>query len=78
MVFEKKKILELQFFFIINYWSGEWLLISKKSYISSGPRCESIKICILEVCKNIVEKFMAITSLLEELMILLRGQSVIL
>ena len=36
------------------------------------------KFVILGVCKNIVEKFMAITSLLKELMILLRGQSVIL
>ena len=36
------------------------------------------KNAILTVCKNIVKTFVAITLLLKELMILLRGQSVIL
>ena len=35
--------------------------------------CESIKICYLIVCKNIVKKFVTITLLLKELMTLLRG-----
>ena len=59
-------MLELQIFLqIINVMSNYWLI--KKSGVSSRTRCELIKIYYLNSLKNIVEKFVTITSFLKEL-----------
>ena len=44
MTFKKRKILDLQTFFT-NCCCNEWLLVNKKGYVSSEPRCKAIRIC---------------------------------
>ena len=60
-------MLKLQNFYKLPIW---WVAIDKYKVMQM---CESIKICYLIVCKNIVKKFVTITLLLKELMTLLRG-----
>ena len=65
-------MLGLQIFFL-NYWCDEWLLVNKKSGVNSESRCKPIRICYLKSLQKYCRKFVAITSLLKELMILLMG-----
>ena len=77
IAFKKRKNVRVKNHFT-NYWYDEWLLVNKKSNISSEPRCELVINCTSTVCKDIVEKFVVISLLLKESTILFRGQSVIL
>ena len=42
--------------------------------VNDGLKCESIRICYLNSCKNVIEKFVTITILSKESMIFLRRQ----
>ena len=53
------------------------MIIGKsKSGVSGEPSANQYEFSISTVCKNIVEKFVAITLFLKELMILLKGGKV--
>ena len=75
MVTKMRKMLELQVFFFLNYWSDKWLLENKKNDTSGiCPYANQEKFTTKTVCKNVIKKFVSITLFLEESMILLKGK----